>query len=275
MTVFYDRFSALCEKYEETPNSFAKKNGIPSGSITAWKKGSMPRPATLDKIASSFGVTVGYLLGTEEESQITKCEECGFQFDASNYDDVKAHNRRHSEWAKAVEKFGFWWEPAYREYVKGNARAKIDSGNIPNDVYMDAQENIFKALFSRSVEACGFDLRHVSFPEYVAMLLNQEHWKKDLNPFIYNNLVEKYGTRPGIAAGTYYTIPVEQKKAPTQEGERAITDADIMFALWGDTTDVDEDDLDDVRRYAAFIRERKKKHDPPSGSVPDGKPGKH
>ncbi len=67
----------------------------------------------------------------------------------------------------------------------------------------------------------------------------------------------------------------ETKKAPTQEGEREITDADIMFALWGDTTDVDEDDLDDVRRYAAFIRERKKKHDPPSGSIPDGKPGGH
>lgn len=72
-----------------------------------------------------------------------------------------------------------------------------------------------------------------------------------------------------------YLLGQETEKAPTQEGERAITDADIMFALWGDTTDVDEDDLDDVRRYAAFIRERKKKHDPPSGSVPDGKPGKH
>ena len=29
--------------------------------------------------------------------------------------------------------------------------------------------------------------------------------------------------------------------------------------LWGDSDDVDEDDLDDVKRYAAFVRERKKK----------------
>lgn len=50
-----------------------------------------------------------------------------------------------------------------------------------------------------------------------------------------------------------------KEKAPTQEGERTISDKEIMFALWGDTTDVDEDDLEDVKRYAAFVRERKKK----------------
>lgn len=48
------------------------------------------------------------------------------------------------------------------------------------------------------------------------------------------------------------------EKAPTQEGEREISDDDIMFALWGDSDDVDKDDLDDVKRYAAFVRERKK-----------------
>lgn len=67
MSVFFDRFSLLCSKQGETPNSFAKKNGIPSGSVTAWKRGSMPRPATLDKIAAYFGVTVDYLLGKDPE----------------------------------------------------------------------------------------------------------------------------------------------------------------------------------------------------------------
>lgn len=51
----------------------------------------------------------------------------------------------------------------------------------------------------------------------------------------------------------------DAKKAPAQTGERKISDEEMMFALWGDTTDVDKDDLDDVKRYAAFIRERKKK----------------
>lgn len=55
-----------------------------------------------------------------------------------------------------------------------------------------------------------------------------------------------------------YLLGEETKKAPTPEGERNISDADIMFALWGDTTDMDKDDLEDVMRYAAFVRERKK-----------------
>ena len=51
----------------------------------------------------------------------------------------------------------------------------------------------------------------------------------------------------------------EKEKAPTQEGERKISDADIKFALWGDSRDIDDEDLEDVRRYAAFVAERKKK----------------
>lgn len=56
-----------------------------------------------------------------------------------------------------------------------------------------------------------------------------------------------------------YLLGNSKEKAPTGEGERAVSDDDIMFALWGDTTDVDKGDLEDVKRYAAFVRERKKK----------------
>lgn len=65
----------------------------------------------------------------------------------------------------------------------------------------------------------------------------------------------------------YLSVPVEYlmnggtetEKAPTEDGERSVSDDDIMFALWGDTDDVGKDDLDDVKRYAAFVRERKRK----------------
>ena len=62
----------------------------------------------------------------------------------------------------------------------------------------------------------------------------------------------------------YFSMPVsellgeENKKAPTENGERSVSDAELKFALWGDCEDVDDDDLADVRRYAAFVRERKK-----------------
>lgn len=50
----------------------------------------------------------------------------------------------------------------------------------------------------------------------------------------------------------------ENEKAPTENGERAVSNAELKFALWGNCEDVDDDDLADVRRYAAFVRERKK-----------------
>ena len=64
----------------------------------------------------------------------------------------------------------------------------------------------------------------------------------------------------------YLSVPVEylmnggkeNKKAPTEDGERSVSDDELKFALWGDCADISDDDLADVRRYAAFVRERKK-----------------
>lgn len=48
------------------------------------------------------------------------------------------------------------------------------------------------------------------------------------------------------------------KNAPTKKGERTVSDDELKFALWGNCEDISDDDLADVRRYAAFVRERKK-----------------
>lgn len=89
-----------------------------------------------------------------------------------------------------------------------------------------------------------------------------------IQPSILTDL--KMGRQSGLSAknadkmAAYFDVSVgfllgtETKKAPT-DGERKVSDDDIMFALWGDSDDVDKDDLDDVKRYAAFVRERKKK----------------
>ena len=60
----------------------------------------------------------------------------------------------------------------------------------------------------------------------------------------------------GVSAD--YLLTGEQKeKAPAESSER-MSDDELKFALWGDSTEMDDADLDDVKRYAAFIRERKK-----------------
>ena len=60
----------------------------------------------------------------------------------------------------------------------------------------------------------------------------------------------------GVTVG--YLMGEETTKAPTAIGERSMSDDELKFALWGDCEDVGDDDLADVLRYAAFVRERKK-----------------
>lgn len=55
---------------------------------------------------------------------------------------------------------------------------------------------------------------------------------------------------------TDYLLGLE--KAPA-EGGRQWSDEELKFALFGDCEDVTDEDLADVRRYAEFVRERKKK----------------
>lgn len=55
----------------------------------------------------------------------------------------------------------------------------------------------------------------------------------------------------------YLLTGEETKKAPTQEGERIISDDDIKFALWG-TKEIDDDVLDRVMQFARFAQENEK-----------------
>lgn len=58
-----------------------------------------------------------------------------------------------------------------------------------------------------------------------------------------------------------FLLGSEQEKTPTENGEREFSKEDLKFALWGDSSEIDDADLDDVLRYAAFIKERKQKND--------------
>ena len=66
MTRFYEKYLELCASSGMTPNGAAKIIGIPSASITGWKKGSMPRSNAIEKISTYYGVTTDYLLGYED-----------------------------------------------------------------------------------------------------------------------------------------------------------------------------------------------------------------
>lgn len=67
--MFYDQFVRLCDERGEKPTPVAKRLGCASSNIAMWKKGSIPRPQVLEKIADYFGVTTQYLLFGDKDAK--------------------------------------------------------------------------------------------------------------------------------------------------------------------------------------------------------------
>lgn len=72
-----------------------------------------------------------------------------------------------------------------------------------------------------------------------------EHQKKDPSGDRLQKLAEIFGVAPTVILG-----------AGSGREEKSITDEDIKFALFGEG-DVSDEDYEDVKRYAAFIRSRR------------------
>ena len=81
----------------------------------------------------------------------------------------------------------------------------------------------------------------------------------------------KMGRRTGVSATTaqkiadYFGVTVgyllgsekkETEKAPTEAGERSISDDDIKFALFGGDGEITDAMYEEVRRFAAFVKQR-------------------
>ena len=73
MSILYERLLALCKERGISGYRMSKDNGIALSLMTDLKMGRKKEISakTANKLASYFGVTVGYLLGTEPEPLLT------------------------------------------------------------------------------------------------------------------------------------------------------------------------------------------------------------
>ena len=60
--MFWEKFIRLCQERGKTPTTVVLDLGLSKSSVTYWKQGKAPHPATLTKIAEYFSVGVGALL---------------------------------------------------------------------------------------------------------------------------------------------------------------------------------------------------------------------
>ena len=65
--MFWENYLSLCSQKGTSPNAVAAELGKSSGSVTAWKGGTVPRETTLKQIADYFSVTVDQLLYEQKE----------------------------------------------------------------------------------------------------------------------------------------------------------------------------------------------------------------
>ena len=78
----------------------------------------------------------------------------------------------------------------------------------------------------------------------------------------------KVGRKQSLSAETlskisaYFGITVdfllgkETEKAPTEDGERSVSDDDIKFALFGGDGEITDAMYDEVRNFAAYVKQR-------------------
>ena len=67
--MFKENFIRLCNQKGVPPTQVCKAIGLTASSYSQWSDETVPRKATLIKIADYFGVTVDYLLGKTEETK--------------------------------------------------------------------------------------------------------------------------------------------------------------------------------------------------------------
>lgn len=141
------------------------------------------------------------------------CPECGFSYLTDSAPDIEEHSQIHQAWINASSKFGKLYC-----YSPENESIKAKNRNIRNDLTRSIDErynseiNILRCLFSRSVESSGFDLNHVPFNQYIAMMLNTEKYRNRLDKELLNKLTADYGTIDGIKNGeSIYYVPNSPK----------------------------------------------------------------
>lgn len=67
--MFYLNFVRLCNGISKSPSAVAEEMGFQRSVVTRWSKGSVPRKATIEKIADYFGVSSAELTGEEQKEK--------------------------------------------------------------------------------------------------------------------------------------------------------------------------------------------------------------
>lgn len=235
-----DRIKKLANERGVSLPVLESKLGFGNSTIVKWDK-SVPNADKLNAVAQFFGVSMEYLLTGADHS----CPQCGFCFVLNDDEEISDHKEEHALWEKATLKFGtLYCNSAENEKLKAKGRKNSNDLSLPLEERYNAQLLTLRCLFSRSVQANGFNLDHVPFDKYVAMMLNTEKYRSRLDSKLCQKLMDNFGTLPGIKNGeSIYYVPVSSPST---------------IAAHFDGDEYTEDELEEIRNFAAFVKSKRK-----------------
>ena len=213
---FYSAFIELCNEANKTPSKVAMEICVSKSAVTRWKCGSLPSDATLQKIAKYFNISISALLGVETNSLYVMpftCSICGMEYNAYDEESILKHSEHHIKFTLAKKKFIYCYPHIVEEEMKANGRNVIKNAHEhTRNELEEAFHNIYRALFSRSLSGCGYNLNHVDYDKYVSMLLSHPNQKRDVLdklPFdMQQSILAHFGQTPGVIPNgqTYYNV---------------------------------------------------------------------
>ena len=78
--MFYEVFTGLCQKAGLSAYKVCTDVGLNRSAVTKWKAGAVPNGATAARLADYFGVSVGFLLGTETPAPVHQVTDEDLKF---------------------------------------------------------------------------------------------------------------------------------------------------------------------------------------------------
>lgn len=216
----YELYSKIRNDRGFKDSDVAKGTGITKSTFSDWKSGrSKPSTEKLMKIADFLDTSIEYL--DEWPGTIVTCPDCGLTYDITHDEDVSIHEKEHFAWKQAREQFGtLYCNYAINEKIKAKCRNIKSNLSLPLEERYAAELKILKCLFSRSVVANSYDLRHVSFADYVSISLNDPNYRSHVAQDVFLKLKNEYGIKSGKLNGSIYEIPEKVKvKAAHLDGK--------------------------------------------------------
>lgn len=242
----YDQIKIVCKNNGISINRLEQELGFPRSSISKFNT-NKPSINKLQKIADHLGVTLDSLMTSTADGNMSfPCPDCGLWYDPEYPEDVIEHNQEHAAWKKATEKFGkLYCNSIENERIKAQNRNISHNLSLPLKERYSAQLEVLRCLFSRSVSANHYDLNHIPFKKYVSMMLGNKSYRSNIEDDLYEKLIKDYGALNGISSGTIYHIPEKHSQQMT-------------IAAHFDGNDFTKEELDEIQRYADFVKSRRR-----------------